>query len=260
MRIDRLRLLSPAPLALIEFYRRVFGAQAGHLGVVLGDERIEIEPCPGEGADLFLANETGFQHFGIVVADMDAAFSHLGGCQGWRPISLAGPERLPKASGGATAFKFRDCDGHPLELLQFAPEAVPPVWSARFAAAPGRLFHGVDHSALTVRDGEASGEFFLRLGFACRHREVNVGPEQARLDGFAGLYDARVAILSLSPPDGARPGVELLEYRQPMTVARAADDGSRSATRLVIAGANGEWRPQRDLDGHRLGYAPERTL
>ncbi len=255
MRIKRLLLRSPAPKLLREFYQRVFDAKATDFGVVLGEERIEIEPCANAGVDLFLANETGFQHFSLVVADMDAAIVQLRGFRDWRPISLDGPERLPKASGGATAFKFRDPDGHPLELLQFSPAAIPPLWSARFTAAPERLFHGVDHSALTVRDAEATTKFFSSLGFTCTRRQINAGAEQARLDGFAELDDTEVAILSLSPSDGARPGVELLEYRRPTTSVRAAVEGSSAATRLILSEVNGDRRPQRDLDGHRLGYA-----
>ena len=41
------------------------------------------------------------------------------------PITVGGPIRLPCASGGARAFKFRDEDGHPLELLEFHPEDRP---------------------------------------------------------------------------------------------------------------------------------------
>ncbi len=47
----------------------------------------------------------------------------------------AGPERLPARSGGVSAFKFRDPDGHPLELLAFPPEAVPPIWRDRPACS-----------------------------------------------------------------------------------------------------------------------------
>ena len=78
-------------------------------------------------------------------------------------------------------------------------------------------------------------------------------PEQARLDGFADLDEASVRILSLSPPQPARPGVELLEYRRPATVARPARDGSPAATSVRIAGAKGDDR--RDPDGHRLDVA-----
>ena len=47
---------------------------------------------------------------------------------GWTPISTSGPQLLPAASGGVSAFKFRDPEGHPLELIAFPPGAVPPQW------------------------------------------------------------------------------------------------------------------------------------
>ena len=170
------------------------------------------------------------------------------GRAGWSPISLAGPERLPAASGGATAYKFRDPEGHPLELLQFADDAVPPLWRSRFAAEPQRLFFGVDHTAISVADADASVRFWAEAGLAAGRRRVNVGEAQARLDGLAG---AEVEIVSLSPPSGARPGIELLGYRRPPISARAAADGSIAATAVVMAGAGPQ---RRDPDGHRMEF------
>ena len=63
-----------------------------------------------------------FQHFAIVVADMAAAYAQLRAQPGWSAISIGGPQVLPPASGNVTAFKFRDPEGHPLELLAFSPD------------------------------------------------------------------------------------------------------------------------------------------
>jgi catechol 2,3-dioxygenase-like lactoylglutathione lyase family enzyme len=254
MRIDCLRLLSLDLAGLVEFYRTVFRARPLESCVALGEERIEIAAAGAPDSNEFAANETGFQHFAIVVADIDAAYAHLRGFSGWRPISLAGPERLPKASGRGAAFKFRDPDGHPLELLQFAPGSISPHWDARFAAAPDRLFHGLDHTALTVSDAEASRAFYARLGFASAHRHINAGVEQKRLDGFADAVDVSVEILSLSAADGARPGIELLAYRQPLVISRNARDGAMAATCMVISDVADQERRARDLDGHRLEF------
>ena len=251
MRIDRLRLLSPDPGRLLEFYRRAFDVTPTALGFALGEERVEIVACEASDDAVFASNETGFQHFAIVVDDIDAAYQRLVAAPGWRPISLAGPERLPKASGRAAAFKFRDPDGHPLELLHFPSDAIPAVWRARFAAAPERRFHGVDHTGLSVSDAAASAAFFLGLGFVAADPHINAGPEQSRLDGFADLSDATVSITSLSPPGGARPGVELLGYLNPSPRSRPARDGSAAATVIVLAGLAGV-SPPRDPDGHRL--------
>jgi catechol 2,3-dioxygenase-like lactoylglutathione lyase family enzyme len=258
MRIDRLRLLSLDAAGLVGFYCSVFGADSVDSGVALGAERIEIAQAETPDRGEFAANETGFQHFAIVVADIDAAYAHLQGFGGWRPISLSGPEHLPKTSGRGAAFKFRDPCGHPLELLQFAPDSVPPHWSARFAAAPDRMFHGLDHTALTVSDAAASRAFYARLGFACAHRHINAGVEQRRLDRLADARDVSVEILSLSPADGARPGIELLAYREPPVVSRSAHDGAPAATCMVISGDAGQERLVRDLDGHRLEFVARR--
>jgi len=66
-----------------------------------------------------------FQHFAVLVSDMAAAYANLQAVPNWTPISIDGPQILPPSSGGVTAFKFRDPDGHPLELLAFAPAAMP---------------------------------------------------------------------------------------------------------------------------------------
>jgi catechol 2,3-dioxygenase-like lactoylglutathione lyase family enzyme len=251
MRIDRLRLRSPDPARLLAFYRRAFDVTPTALGFALGEEQVEIAACETTDHAVFASNESGFQHFAMVVDDIDAAYQRLVAAPGWWPISLAGPERLPRASGRAAAFKFRDPDGHPLELLHFPSDATPAVWRARFAAAPERRFHGVDHTGLSVGDSAASAAFFVGLGFAAADPHINAGPEQARLDGFADLLDATVSITSLSPAGGARPGVELLGYRDPPPCSRPARDGSAAATEIVLAEPTGA-APLRDPDGHRL--------
>jgi catechol 2,3-dioxygenase-like lactoylglutathione lyase family enzyme len=255
MNIARLKVLSADPLALQEFYRRAFDAGEAPDGCLLGAERIEIAVAADPRPELFLSNETGFQHFALVVADMRRAYAQLSACAGWRPISLAGPERLPKTSGGATAFKFRDPEGRPLELLQFPPDAIPPLWRARFEADPQRLFHGIDHTGITIRDAGASAAFWARLGLEVAHRQLNQGPEQARLDAFAAVADAEVEIVSLSPPGGLRPGVEMLCYRRPPTATRAAPDLSTAATRIVLSAPPPPGAGDRDPDGHRLAFA-----
>jgi catechol 2,3-dioxygenase-like lactoylglutathione lyase family enzyme len=254
MQIDCLRLASRDPASLHAFYRASFDAQPKGRDLTIGEQRIEIVAAQRSEEGVFAANETGFQHFAIVVADIEAAFARLREIGGWRPISLDGPQRLPEASGGAVAFKFRDPCGHPLELLEFPANATPTHWRKRFAAAPKRLFHGIDHTALTVTDAQAACAFFLRHGFVCAHRQVNSGPEQRRLDGLAQAKIVEVEVLSLAPPDGIRPGIELLAYRQPPTVSRSAADGSSAATTMVISGA--ALPATRDPDGHRIAVSP----
>ncbi len=63
----------------------------------------------------------------------------------------SGPQRLPdwnKNAGGIRAFYFRDPDGHPLEILQFPADKGNPKWHD----ANGRLFLGIDHTAIVISD------------------------------------------------------------------------------------------------------------
>ena len=124
----------------------------------------------------------------------------------WTAISTDGPQILPASSGGVTAFKFRDPEGHPLELLAFAPGATPAHWAFRSA----NLCLGIDHSAVSVADTDRSVAFYSRLGLARTASSLNVGPEQEKLDDLLG---AVVEVTALAPPIQAVPHVELLCYR-----------------------------------------------
>jgi catechol 2,3-dioxygenase-like lactoylglutathione lyase family enzyme len=151
-----------------------------------------------------------FQHFAIVVSDMDRAYAALRRV-GFTPISDAGPVTLPPANGFVKAFKFRDPDGHPLELLYFPPGQGRPDW----ARHGDKLFLGIDHSAIGVADTERSEAFYgTLLGMSVAYEGVNRGPTQESLDGTFG---AVVRITGLRPPSEHGPGVEFLEYRTPAT-------------------------------------------
>ena len=115
----------------------------------LGRERIELleftdsagRPYPPDST----STDLWFQHMAIVVNDMTDAYQRVMANRRFRPISRNGPVRLPDSSGGVTAFKFRDHDGHPLELLAFPEGRVPGAW--RTANGTGS-FLGVDHTAI----------------------------------------------------------------------------------------------------------------
>ena len=147
------------------------------------------------------------------------------------PISIGGPQRLPAASGGVTAWKARDPDGHPVELIDFPGGPSAETW----AEAPG-LFLGIDHSALTVTDLDAALAFFTgALGIRLAQRGLNVGPEQARLDG---LPDPEVDVLALEPAGGGPPHLELLHYRRPGTdrpTPAPFGPADRATSRLILA-------------------------
>jgi catechol 2,3-dioxygenase-like lactoylglutathione lyase family enzyme len=156
----------------------------------LGREKIELleftdmagRPYPPDST----STDLWFQHMAIIVNDMTEAHRRVVGNQHFRPISRNGPVRLPDSSGGMTAFKFRDRDGHPLELLAFPEGQVPPAWRNTNGAGP---LIGVDHTAIAVRHSAINAEFFGSVfGFSAGALTENFGPEQDDLDDVAGVH------------------------------------------------------------------------
>lgn len=275
-RLASFGLTTPDAHHLCEFYEhalgfRLFGVErrsgpdferlmrveggAAAITIGLGDEVIELlqfdrpgRPYPG-GAK---SSDLCFQHFAIIVADIRDAYQKLATVGGWTAISTDGPQQLPAASGGVTAFKFRDPDGHPLELLAFPDGQMPEHWQAR---AIGNLFLGIDHSAIGVADSATSIGFYEYLGFRVAARSLNTGPEQERLDA---VNHAWVEVTALEPEQTA-PHVELLCYR---SVSRGEQAVIRSndvaATRLVFeidepsSGSAAAQQGLIDPDGHHL--------
>jgi catechol 2,3-dioxygenase-like lactoylglutathione lyase family enzyme len=227
---------------------------ANRITLGLGREIIQLlqfdlpgEPYPRESSSSDLA----FQHFAIVVADMKRAFQHLSAIAGWTAISTAGPQCLPASSGGVTAFKFRDPEGHPLELLAF-PEDCPSIWPI---VSPGEICLGIDHSAITVSDSAASIAFYVNLGLSVSARSFNHGPEQQRLDDVPG---AQVDVTALAPRCPT-PHLELLCYRttrqRPTSVRKSNDIASTHlvfelCTASHVSRGHITERLKRDPDGH----------
>jgi catechol 2,3-dioxygenase-like lactoylglutathione lyase family enzyme len=165
--------------------------------------------------------------------------------------STDGPQQLPASSGGVTAFKFRDPDGHPLELLEFPKDRIPAHWQAR---SQGNLFLGIDHSAIVVSDSATSIAFYEGLGLRVAARSLNVGQEQERLDA---VRHVQVEVTALEP-EQATPHVELLCYRSVTQGESSVIRGNDvAATRLMF---HVDWSsaesvtPQGliDPDGHHL--------
>ncbi|MDQ2764449.1 MAG: VOC family protein [Pseudomonadota bacterium] len=250
---------------LVRFYRDVLGfaahgeekpidqAEMALLGLSgtgrrqvmsLGKQTISIDqfeqagrryPADGDAASLW------FQHLALVVSDMGEAFAQL---RDVVPISQGGPQQLPNSSGGVQAFKFRDPDGHPLELLQFPDGKTPGVWRDR-RRLDGQIGLGIDHSATSVADAEASAAFYQALGLVTGERTLNEGPAQQRLDGLANV---EVAVAPMKPASGT-PHLELLGYRTPKGQAGPALRANDvAATRIVWRGR--ETQLIRDPDGH----------
>ncbi len=216
------------------------GARARVATLRLGDELLELteflapkgRPAPSD----WRSNDRWFQHVAIIVRDMDSAFARLEAA-GVRHASANGPQRLPdwnRNAGGIRAFYFRDPDDHPLEILWFPPGKGRAKWHA----PTGRLFLGIDHTAIVVKDTRRSLAFYRdALGLDIAGASENYGPEQENLNNVPG---ARLRITSLRAAEG--PGIEFLEYVTP-TTGRAfprdarANDLVHWQTRLVVPDA-----------------------
>jgi catechol 2,3-dioxygenase-like lactoylglutathione lyase family enzyme len=194
---------------------RLTGVPGARLRVVtlqLGSETLELreflEPRGRAMPAGSRANDRWFQHVALVVSDMARAHAKLR-ANGVMHAS-AGPQRLPDSNpnaGGIEAFYFRDPDGHFLELIRFPKDK----GEARWQNGDGRLFLGIDHTAIVVGDTAKSLAFYRdRLGLRVAGESENFGIEQERLNDVLG---ARLRITTLRAPAG--PGVELLEYLTP---------------------------------------------
>jgi catechol 2,3-dioxygenase-like lactoylglutathione lyase family enzyme len=190
----------------------VLGARLRVVRLRLGDELLQLteyltprgRPVPADSR----SNDRWFQHVAIIVSDMDRAYARLRQFK-VRHASTA-PQLLPKTipnAAGIRAFYFRDPDGHFLEILQFPPGKGDPKWQL----GDGRLFLGIDHTAIVVRQTRTSLQFYRdALGFRVAGESTNFGTEQEHLNNVRG---ARLHITGLRARRG--PGIEFLEYLTP---------------------------------------------
>lgn len=153
------------------------------------------------------SNDPWFEHVALVAGDIQAVWSRLEKAHP-EPVTLGPPVLLPPNTGAVTAFKFRDPEGHPLELISFPPGVGDPRWQQGRAG-----IRGFDHTAIAVTDLERSLAFYADLlGMIVGGRSLNQGPEQDRLDGLSGCL---VNVVALQPTAVHTPHVELLHYRSP---------------------------------------------
>src|SRR6185437_4636895 len=198
--ITALRLTTVQPERLACFYQElgftvgqpeaIGGEEIGLLGLTgggvrvplrLGEQRVDLDSFDVQGRPYPIestAADLCFQHFAIVTDDASAAWKHVAAIGG-RPISADRPVQLPPSTGVAAAVKFRDPEGHPLELLEF-----PPPGADRW---PGTGLVGIDHCAISVSDIDASCRFYEALGLSVRGRTLNQGPTQIALDGLPSV-------------------------------------------------------------------------
>ncbi len=190
----------------------VFGARMRIVRMQLGNEFVELteyltprgKPIPTDSR----SNDLWFQHIAIVVSDMNKAFEKL------RALKVefvsTGPQRLPDwntAAAGIEAFYFRDPDQHNLEVICFPPGKGDPRWQEK----TGKLFLGLDHTAIAVSDTETSLHFYRDLlGLRKAGESENYGTEQEHLNQ---IFGAHLRITGMRA--GSGPGIEFLEYVVP---------------------------------------------
>lgn len=205
----------------------VFGARVRIVGLKLGEEKIELteyltpqgRPIPVDSR----SNDRWFQHIAIIVSDMDKAYAVLRANK-VRHAST-GPQTLPPyitAAAGIKAFYFKDPDGHVLEILSFPPDKGASKWHSK--ANSGKLFLGIDHTAIVVGNTETSLAFYRdKLGLTVAGTSDNFGPEQEHLNN---VFGAKLHITGLKTADEGI-AVEFLEYIAP-TNGRSFPSDSRS--------------------------------
>ena len=197
-----------------ESYERmlgVFGLRIRVARLCLGEEHIELteflapkgRPLPPDSR----SNDRWFQHIAIIVSDMDKAYWWLR--ENKVAHASSGPQRLPDwnpNAGGIEAFYFKDPDGHALEILHFPAGKGQSKWQRT-----GKLFLGIDHTAIVISDTDISLRFYRDvLGLRVAGESENYGPEQERLNN---VFGARLRITALRAMQG--PGIEFLEYVAP---------------------------------------------
>ena len=214
----------------------------------LGAECLELtqvlDPGPGQRPGQAIAADSRscdlwFQHLCLVTSDLDASLQRLHPAleQGLAtPISRA-PQTLPtwnRAAAGIRAFKFKDPDGHNLELLQFPADKGDPRWHV------GKGLLGIDHSAISIANSERSCRFYDGLlGMRLGGDGVNSGPTQDDLDN---LDQTEVRITAHRCSQGA--GIECLDYQapnrgRPMPADLSAADLAHWQVRLQVDDLDG---------------------
>ncbi len=198
-----------------EAYEKLEGIFGLHTRVVrmqLGDEQIELTDYLTSGGRNIppdaKPNDLSFQHIAIVVSDMGKAYERLRKYD-VEFVSTA-PQTLPKTIIGAEgikAFYFHDPDNHNLELIYFPKGKGQEKWQDN----KGRIFLGIDHTAIGVSDTESSLAFYKDiLGIERKGESFNFGTEQEHLNNVEG---ASLHITGLRSTAG--PGIEFLQYLKP---------------------------------------------
>ena len=238
----------------------------------LGQECLELtqvlDPGPAQRAGRPIPAESRscdlwFQHICLVTADLDAAIERLqpAFAAGVATTVSSGPQTLPewnRAAAGIRAFKFRDPEGHNLELLQFPPDKGDARWHGPpdgTATTPSQRHGllGIDHSAISIANTEQSCRFYeTLLGLRLGGDGINSGATQDELDG---LRHTEVRITAHRCPEGA--GIECLNYLppnqgRPMPADLGVQDLAHWQIRLKVADLDAIAARLNSYDGRML--------
>lgn len=208
--------IGPERVFLDPVWNTLYGLEPGTtvraVDVLIGRQVVELVAFDPPGRSYPKkreSNDQWFQHFALVSKNIAETWERLNSGGLRDEITRDGPVELPPNTGSVTAFKFRDPEGHPLELISFPPGVGAAVWQT----ARGQGILGCDHTAISVTDLERSLRFYTDLlGFRVAGRSLNHGPEQDRLDDLQGC---EVDVVALEPTTVATPHLELLHYRRP---------------------------------------------
>jgi catechol 2,3-dioxygenase-like lactoylglutathione lyase family enzyme len=241
-----------------EHLQGLFGIRMRVVRMTLGDEAIELteylapqgHPFPPDTR----SNDHWFQHIAIVVSDMDKAYERL------REFKVkhasSGPQRIPdwnKGAAGIKAFYFRDPDGHYLEVIYFPAGK----GNAKWQATNGKLFLGIDHTAMVVASTNESLKFYRdALGLKVAGESENYGTEQEHLNN---VFGARLHISGLRAARG--PGIEFLEYIAPGGGRPTPDDIKSNdiahwQTKLIVPSVQTMWTALRQSSVQLVSPGP----
>ena len=190
----------------------IFGLRMRIARLQLGEEFIELTDYLTTGGRSIpedqKSNDLFFQHIAIVVSDMDKAYQQLKK-NNVEHVSTS-PQTLPKsipAAEGIKAFYFHDPDNHNLELIYFPSGKGQAKWQK----SNGKIFLGIDHTAIGVSSTEKSHKFYMDLlGIERKGDSWNKGTEQEHLNNVEG---ASLHITGYRA--GGGPGIEFLQYLNP---------------------------------------------
>lgn len=229
-----------------QFYKDALGFSQDNNNpsrLYLGEEFVEfVESKRYQPQKNIHGNDADFQHIAIVVRDMEEAYATL---RKYNVTHISNtPQELPTwntSVSGIKAFYFLDPDFHPVEIIRFPTGKGNKRWQTK----DNKLFLGIDHTAIVIRDTAVSEGFYSNLGFRKVAQFETWGVEQEHLNG---VFGARLRITSLkASPDSM--GIELLEYLSP-TTAKQGDHKNPPVQATIVS--NLKEKLLRDADDHKL--------